>query len=403
MLNRNKVKSQGLANLWWGSAIFILMFFVAVEAEPRLPVDENEVLETLPLNLQANDILTELQQKVARNPDNIQNVVELVTVYIKLGRLESDPRFYSYAKAVLRPWWEQQQPPSEVLLLRATLQQHDHDYDKAKQDLKQLLQQQPHNAQGWLTLATIQLVQADYKNAQSSCSALARTGNSWIATVCYAQLMGLSGSAERGIKLLDSLHRRSSTLDNQLQQWILSLSAELSAQLGQFAEAEVSYQKALAISIRDPYLLKTYSELLLQKGQFNEVLDLLKNETRDDALLLQLTRAAKFIGDGSLLKHYQTMLDLRYQEASLRGSTLHRREEALYRYEVTDDKNTAHQLALANWALQKEPADTLILLQTSIAANDQKSIRRIEQFIEHNGLEDSRIQELLAQLASKTI
>lgn len=392
------MKWQGSVKLWRGPVLIVaILFSVTVGAEPWLPTDQKEVLETLPLSLHGSNALALLQNNVANDPGDVERATELATAYIKLGRAESDPRLYSYARAALNPWWQQQQPPIEVLQLRATLQQHYHNYEQSIQDLKQLLHRQPQNAQALLTLATIQMVQADYKGAQASCSALAGSGNSWVATVCYAQVMGLSGSADRSVQLLDALYQSAPNNEPQLQQWVISLSAEISAQVGHFEDAEVAFKQALSIPLRDPYLMKIYAELLLQQGRFEEVLDFLKNETRDDALLLQLTRAAKRASSGSRFKQYQAMLDLRYEEAALRGSTLHRREEALYLYEIKHDENKAHQLALANWALQKEPADTLILLQTSIAVNDQKTIERIDQLIQLTGLEDSRIQALLSQ------
>jgi hypothetical protein len=53
--------------------------------------------------------------------------------YLELGRVSGDPRYAGYAEAALAPWWHLDQPPQEVLVLRATLRQRMHLFDAAWQ------------------------------------------------------------------------------------------------------------------------------------------------------------------------------------------------------------------------------------------------------------------------------
>ncbi len=388
-----------IVNLKWqnllGSATLLCVLSVYANAAPWMPIDENEILETLPIQIRSSGRISHLRRQLDNEPENIENITSLAREYIEQGRAESDPRFFGYAKALLKPWASMQQPPVRILLLRATLKQHYHDYQGAKEDLFTLIKQHNDNAQAWLTLATIQLVQGDYQQAKKSCSALVRSAGSVISGICFSQLLSLSGSAQRAREILQVLQQRISPDEVLLQEWVLSIRAEINVQLGNFAQAELDFKKAIALPNRNPYLLRSYTELLLQQGRNVEVLQILKNESRDDALLLQLCRAAKYSANNSLLRHYQSMLDLRYEEAKLRDSSLHQREEAVYRLEVTQQYKQAHHLALANWRQQKEPYDTLILLQTAIAMKDYKTIFSLKQTLSESGLEDVKIHQLM--------
>ena len=94
--------------------------------------------------------------------------------YLELGRVTGDPRYAGYAQAALAPWWDLNQPPQEVLVLRATLRQRVHQFDDALADLATVLIANPRNAQARLTRATVLQVQGDYEAAREECRALTR-------------------------------------------------------------------------------------------------------------------------------------------------------------------------------------------------------------------------------------
>jgi predicted Zn-dependent protease len=62
------------------------------------------------------------------SPGNLKLAAALAQRYIEQARLEGDPRYLGYAESVLGPWWKQAQPPSEILVLRATLRQSTHQF-----------------------------------------------------------------------------------------------------------------------------------------------------------------------------------------------------------------------------------------------------------------------------------
>ena len=76
-----------------------------------------------------------------------------------------------------RPRWDRPGrrpiPPDEALLLRATLKQARHDFHGALADLDQLTARAPKNAEAQLTRAVVLTVVGRYREALSSCDALA--------------------------------------------------------------------------------------------------------------------------------------------------------------------------------------------------------------------------------------
>ncbi len=371
------------------------------QASPRTPVDGEEVLEILPSSVNNESAkLKALRKQLKLHPSNISLASQLATAYIQTARVNSDSRYYGYAKAVLKPWWEKQHPPQEVLFLRATLQQHQHQYAQATSDLKQLLKQQPRYTQGWLTLSIIQQLQGKYPEARASCSALARTTSTasvWLSSLCHSQILSLTGSAERAYKLQQVLALQVNSNQHELRQWVLGLSAETASRLGNAKQTEKHFKQALSLPIRDAYLLRNYSDYLIAEKRPQDVLKLLRDETKDDALLLRLAIAAKYASENQLMEKYKQLLESRYKAASLRGSKLHERDEALYLLEFDGDKKKALKLALANWQIQREPDDALILLRASVANQFHSGVQMIREWVNKTKLQDVRLEKRLNQ------
>jgi predicted Zn-dependent protease len=371
-----------------------------VLANPRTPIDDAEVLQTLSVtNKQRSIEIKRLRQQLNTSPDNASVAAKLAKAYIEIARSSSDIRYYGYARAILKPWWKDNNPPHKILFLRAVIRQYKHQYQQAEEDLKALLKQQPQNAQAWLTLSTIQMVQGDYPKARAGCSALARTASAWLSNVCHSQVMSLTGAAERAFKLQQTLALQIGAKQAYLYQWILGLSAETATRLGKKQQAEQYFKEAISLPTRDAYLLRTYSDYLLYEDKSKQVLVLLKDETQDDALLLRLTIAAQHANETILSEKYQKLLLSRYKAASIRGSQLHQRDEALFLLEFKQkDKvalKRALELAIHNWKIQKEPDDALVLLRAALVNQSTAQIEVIRDWISQHKLQDQRLQKYL--------
>ncbi|MDA0659463.1 MAG: hypothetical protein O2931_11190 [Planctomycetota bacterium] len=117
-------------------------------AEPYRPLQNEEVLETLPSGFIKNrDELATLRQQLAADPQNHGLASQIATRYMKLGNQEGDPRYFGYARAALQAWWLQPDPPSDILRIRAKLKEKDHQYTEAQVDFAKLVQLDPQDVQ----------------------------------------------------------------------------------------------------------------------------------------------------------------------------------------------------------------------------------------------------------------
>src|SRR5512133_2314344 len=119
-LDRRRAAMRVLAGL-----IFNLAAYALVIAEPFIPNSDAEVLERLAIS-PGDPVLRELralQSQLLRRPDNLVLAIRVAQGYLELGRVTGDPRYAGYSEAALPPWWHLDDPPSEVLVLRAILRQ----------------------------------------------------------------------------------------------------------------------------------------------------------------------------------------------------------------------------------------------------------------------------------------
>ena len=380
---------------------FILTLTVSVSAiaAPFIPTDDAQVLERLRTKA-ADPALLELRQlrsRLAENPNDLERATQLAQRYIEYGRAEGDPRYYGYAQAALNPWWNLSNPPAAVLLLRATLRQARHDFNGALADLSAILKSDPDDAQAWLTQALLQQVQADYPAAKKSCLHLLRLAPELIATSCISQVSSLSGQAEKSYQLLQRVYLQNAPEKSQASAdqrvWVLTLLAEMAVRLGHDQAAEQHFKQALALGLRDVYLMVAYSDFLLDQGRAKEVVTLLQDETRADALLLRLALAEKILGKPTLAGHVDE-LRARFAASAARANSVHQREEARYTLYLLEEPKPALLLAEKNWQVQREPDDARILLEAAFAAGDIKAAQPMLEWISHNNVEDKRLTRL---------
>ena len=137
-----------------------------------------------------------------------------------------------------------------------------------------------------------------------------------------------------------------------------------------------------------------FADFLLDRGRANEVITLLERAQRADPLLLRLALAYRAEGHADLAKAIAA-LQARFDAARMRGDSVHRREEARFALHLLDRPDQALQLAQANWAVQKEPADARILLESARAAGRDADAEPVRAFVRENRLTDQRLAALL--------
>ncbi len=367
-------------------------------ATPYLPTNGATIVEQLPVKTDPRQrALQSMRQALAANPTNVALAANLARNYIAQSRSDGDPRYLGYAQASLAPWWKQSAAPAEILVLRATLRQSTHQFPAALTDLNAVLKIDRNNPQAWLTRATILQVTGDYPQASASCMHLYSLVAEIVVQTCLNNIGSLNGNAAQSYKALARLLQNNPHADADLKLWLLTLLAESSARQGDVIAADSWFQQALGLGLPDSYLLGAYADFLLDQDRGAEVISLLKNKTRVDALLLRYAIALQ--QQKLPAAHEQIdVLSQRFAAAMLRGDTVHQREHARFELELKNRPQAALLLAQKNWAIQKEPADLRIYLEAAVALNDRKAAQPVLEWLAKAKLQDQAIEKLVKKL-----
>ncbi len=367
----------------------------AVLATAFVPADEATVLERLPTRSDPSLAeLGRLQKELASNPNDVQRATDVARRAIAAARAFGDPRFLGQAQAALRPWWAVDDPPTAVLVLRATIKQSLHDFDAAIHDLDRVLAADGGNLQALLTRATVLTVLGRYDEAKRDCMRLARRSPPLVAATCLAAATSVSGDVDGAYRMLDRALATPSA-DPQIRAWAATLAGEIAARRGDVAAADRHFAQALNSDPRDGYLKGAYADFLLEQDRASAVAALLKDDTRNDALLLRLTLAeARLAEQAQAFRAHRDELATRFGAARRRGDVLHQREEARFALEVERDTAKALVLARDNWASQREPADLRILAAAATATNDTQALKVVADWIAKTGYQDAWLTSL---------
>jgi len=358
-------------------------------AKPWVPDSDSVVLERLPEK--GDPALAELKRMraaLASNPRDLDIAVPVVRKALEAARTLGDPRFLGQAQAALASWWTGEDVPPAALLLRATLKQSQHDFAGSLADLDRLLIAQPTLAQARLTRATVLAVVGRYADARRDCASLAGHASPMVVASCDATPASLTGGAATAYDTLTAALGRPREAAG-MREWALTLAAEIAARRGDWTAAEQHFDAALALDPRDGYLKGAYADYLLDRDRPREVLPLLRDDTRNDGLLLRLALAEQRLPDErvSFVAH-RDELAARFDAARRRGDSLHRREEARFRLTLENDADAALALARDNWAVQREPADLRILIEAARATRNADALKIAADWIAANRLED---------------
>ncbi|MFN2507633.1 MAG: tetratricopeptide repeat protein [Chthoniobacterales bacterium] len=366
---------------------------------PFIPKNGSEILERLrdrPLDSAARQV-RQLQHDLARDPRNLALATDIASRYVVEARRQGDPRYLGYAQGVLGPWWTLPQPPSSVLVLRATIRQSNHDFDAALADLSQALEIVPNNAQAWLTRANILQVKGEYEAALQSCERLSVFAPHFATETCLASVASMMGQAEASYKRLQQILAHTPTLLPVQKAWMETGLAEIATRLDMRSTAEAHFKRALDYGENDPYLKSAYADFLLDSGRPAEVVRLLSADTRNDGLLLRLALADQ-AQDAPELKDRIATLQARFDAARGRDDSVHLREKARFYTALVRKPHEAVRLAQANWAVQKEPVDARVLLEAALAAAEPSAAQPVVDWMSRYNVEDAALARLIQRL-----
>lgn len=379
------------------AAISAALSFQFTFAEPYQPDHDARILERLPAATgPGNRELRRLRRQLEASPGRNGLAIDLAERYIARGKAEADPRYYGYAEGMLKSWRQTPEPP-KVLLLRALIKQHRHDFTGALQDLDRLLRQEPENPQGWLTRSVILLVQARYSEAMQSCARLIDLDDTLLAGTCLAQVNSLMGHAQKSYDFLWDALTHSSGANAEQRQWTLTVLADIAGRLGKPLAAQQHFSEAVSIDHPNVYLFGAYADFLLDHDQPQKVLALLQDKSRIDALFLRIVLAKRQLANHDI-DQVALELEARFAASRMRGENLHQGDEARFMLHIVNKPEEALRLATANWQAQREPKDARILLEAALAAHDAEAAKPVLELLAATGMENPQLHELAGQI-----
>jgi tetratricopeptide (TPR) repeat protein len=365
----------------------------SASAAAFIPVDDNFLLERLPARSTA--IARELRDRSADARANPSKAIQMAQEFVKLGREESDPRYYGYAEGLLASWSNTREPPPLVSLLRALIKQSRHDFDGALAELDRALAAQPSNSQAWLTRAAILKLQGRFEEARASCLPLAQSKDSLLVVTCVCEIASLDASPRDSLRMLESYAQEHGSRSPELRQWSLTIMAEIAARLGDVERADAYFQEAINATKATAYLLSAYSDFLLDEKRAESVVSLLANKKHIDSALLRLALAQQRLkGEG--VGDLAALIEERFAATRRRGEKFHLGDEARFTLYILHDPAKALRLAKENWSVQRTPSDARILYDAAFIAGDADSAKRAADFLERTGLGRERLSRMSA-------
>jgi Flp pilus assembly protein TadD len=368
---------------------------------PYIPATNDEVLQAVPAVADPAVVqMRKLRAAFDAAPQSLSAAKQLADAYIDYSRQIGDAHFAGYAEAVIAPWVHLPRPPAPALVTQAVILQYRHSFNEARALLQKALKAEPADAQAWLTMGTLDMVQGDYETAAKDCGQVSHRASVEIGLACFASLRSYTGHAHESLAALRQLEISSQHAPAPYQGWIQGLLAESAERLGDWALAETHYRKALGILPQDNFLLVAYADFLLDRARPREVLPLLADHAQSDTAFLRLALAQSALHSGQE-QRYSWIMAARFEALRLRGSDYFGREESRFALQLQHDPTTALGMALRNWQLQRAPWDARVVLEAALAAKQPEAAAMVIEFLANTGLEDPTLEPMVQALRAQ--
>lgn len=367
---------------------------VAQHIAPYIPDRPGVVLQRVPPSTDPRVRQFErLRSEWQAHHGEVAPTIALAEAYIDFGRSTGDARYLGRAMAVIEPLLSQRDPPVAALLVEATIEQSRHAFDAARVRLEAVIRRDPDNAQAWLTLATVAMVQGDYRKANDACVHLTNVGGDFMGLLCTASLRSLDGHARQAYALLTLIQDPGPKAPPAIRAWIESLMAETAARLGDTDLATAHFRRALEWLPGDNFLLADFGEFLLDHGRPAEALSLVAADRTSDTSFLVRVAAEKALNLPEAADD-MTEMDARFAAMAQRGDRVFLREQASYLLHVRHDPAAALVLARENWATQRAPKDARAYLEAALASGKPEAAADVVTFLQATGLSDDTVDPL---------
>ena len=358
-----------------GLISLLLISYTPLHAAPFTPTSDQQILETLPAGAPPARYLS--VESLSSNTHTISP--EQTAQLLERAYLQGDPRALGQAKAQLDQTTDQD---TETLMLRARALQSDHKFTQAKETLAQILAKEPDHPDALLTLSSLLVVEGQFDAAMGYCEKLTDDSLRVYQLACIAQIQTMTGQLTQAKQTLNELASLAPSLDPSTARWIYLIQADAALRS---RDTAIANQVFKVMDSETVPALMARADWLLKTGQYQQARHLLADHTDKDTLLLRLITAQIKLQDPEAQRNLALMKE-RIEVWQIRKENAHIREQASYAL-LTNQIDSALELARENWQQQRETADILIYATAAIKAGSQKDIKLLQQFMTDNQYE----------------
>lgn len=382
-------------------AVFAVSTFSAASYNAALAHPRHQYTDGLPtvsqqLSEADQSRLDELALRLNNKPENAEAAVAFARFATTQARRLGDTTLLRQAGESLTPWEGVENPPIDVLLVRANIKQIDHRFDTALDDLNQVIKRSPASPQARLSRAFILSTIGRAGAGAADCAALRASVSVYIRETCRARVNGLIGAIDEAAMRMDALLSAVQSASSAERLFALSVAADIAERRQNSIAAEAYYREMWSIDSASVYARAAYADFLLAQNRPADAREIIGDAPHTEALLLLRILAADDPGDAAANSAAQE-LSIRMAIDRAEGDFSHAREYARFALDHLDDAMLSLEMARENWKVQKEPVDASILVRSAIAANAPDVVADMRAWFVETGMRDHVLEALLAQ------
>lgn len=362
------------------------------------PIDltnDNEVVEVLPKNY--SRLSEQQRESIKFGQLSEAEAAQGIKQYLQFAAFSGDERYLGHANRILEQWQESEIQTIALALAKASLLQRTHQFDQAIQVLDTVIEKSPDNGEAHLQSAYIRMTQGKPKLALRHCSRAGLAYGAMTGITCTATAQSLLGEVDQAYGKMKSLQQSVSLGAIENREALLSL-AEMASMKGDFNAAEKYFIEAIELNPNDAFILMRLADLYISQKKYLDCIRLLEGQA--NPMLTLRWAIAKKQGDGQVSEQQRQDLVNYFDIQQLRNPNLSTRDFGEYLLNIKEDAESALNIAISNWQSQREPADTELVLRSALVSRNYSEIADIVDWIKASGLQDYRINQLIAQLES---
>ena len=252
-------------------------------------------------------------------------------------------------------------------LRQARLAADQHRFTDARAALTQAIERMPRNAEAWLGIASVALVQGDAMTGLWACRRVAALADPIAGFACRGRVALITGHYATAypplVLMLDS--KRYAGRKDRFTVWARSVAADLAAAMGENAAADRHFQHAIDDGASRDVKLR-YLDHLLATNRPEAVLAL--TDANDWTLQLPRLLALRALNRLDEAPKDVAYLDRIFQMEIRAGEFEHGREMARFYLDVLPQPRTALLAAERNLEMQREPEDLALWIRARSSA-----------------------------------